>query len=111
MSSSSDFFKQLTEFLPKYVSPMTSYVHGGVIFIIVFIVSSLISRSLKFDIDRDGVESEKEELAKKYVSYAISFLIAVFAADMAYDVSWRIRNNRVNRSHNVWRKWFGGIYK
>lgn len=111
MSSSSDFFKQLTNFLPKYVSPMTSYGHALIIFMIVFIISNIISRSFELDVDRDGVESENEELAKKYISYGISFLIAVFAADMTYDISWRIRNNRVNRSHNIWRKWFGGIYQ
>ena len=71
-----DFFEELVKFLPKHVSPMKSYVHASLVFIITFIVSILITNNLdlKFDVNSDGTESENEEKAKKFIQYGICLL-------------------------------------
>jgi len=96
MSSAKDFFEELVKFLPKHVSPMKSYIHASLVFVITFV-------------NRDGIESENEEKAKKFIQHGLSFIISVFIADFAFDISWRLRN-KVNRNHNVYSRWFP-IYK
>jgi len=105
MSSAKDFFEELVKFLPKHVSPMKSYIHASLVFVITFIISTLIMNN----VNRDGIESENEEKAKKFIQHGLSFIISVFIADFAFDISWRLRN-KVNRNHNVYSRWFP-IYK
>ena len=109
MSSFKNFFEELIEFLPKHVSPMKSYIHASLVFVITFIISSLVINKLdfQFDVNRDGVESENEEKAKKFVQVGVSFILAVFAADLTFSTSWRIAN-RVNRNHATYARWFKG---
>jgi len=108
---SATFFKELVEFLPKYVSPVKSYVHATLTFIITFIIAKLIINKLdfNFDIDSDGSESETEEKAKMFVEYAVALLISIFVADLAFSASWKIRN-RVNGKHKTYARWFKGLY-
>jgi len=106
----SNFFEQLTEFLPKFVSPMKSYLHAGIAFTCVFIIVHMISSNLKLDIDGDGEESETEEKARNLVALAISFIMAIFVADVTYTISWRLRNKAVNGNHLTWRRWFAPVY-
>lgn len=105
-----NFFQQLTEFLPKYVSPLKSYMHSGIAFIIIFTIVHLIASNLKLDIDGDGEESETEEKARKLVSLSVSFIIAIFVADITYTISWRLRNKALNGTHLTWRRWFSPLY-
>ncbi len=109
MSSFKNFFEELIEFLPKHVSPMKSYIHASLVFVITFIISSLVINKLdfQFDVNRDGVESENEEKAKKFIQHGMSFIISIFVADFAFNTSWRIRN-RVNRNHATYSRWFKG---
>ena len=104
-----DFFEELVKFLPKHVSPMKSYVHASLVFIITFIVSILITNNLdlKFDVNSDGTESENEEKAKKFIQYGISFIVSVFVADAAFNTSWRLRN-KININHTTYARWFQG---
>lgn len=106
----SAFFKELTEFLPKYVSPSLSYLHAFVAFACIFTISYVASSKLSLDIDQDGQESESEEKSKKMVAAAISFIIGILAADLTYSVSWRLRNKAVNGNHLTWRRWFNSVY-
>lgn len=106
----SNFFQQLTDFLPKYVSPRTSYLHAGVAFICIFVISHLITSKIKLDIDGDGEESDTEEKARKMVAVAVSLILGIFVADITYTVSWRLRNKAVNGNHLTWRRWFAPIY-
>lgn len=111
-TTSANFFEQLKDFLPKYISPMKSYIHAGLVFIVIFaIVSTAISYAdFEFDINNDGMESETEEKAKRYIGYGVSFLVAIVAADLGYTLSWRLRN-APNRDHLTYARWFGSIYK
>ena len=111
MSSAKDFFEELVKFLPKHVSPMKSYIHASLVFVITFIISTLIMNKmdLQFDVNRDGIESENEEKAKKFIQHGLSFIVSIFIADLAFDISWRLRN-KVNRNHNIYSRWFP-IYK
>ena len=105
--SSTKFFKDLVEFLPKHVSPIKSYTHALLAFISFFIISYLIMNKLDFqlDVDNDGIESENEERVKKIIQIAISFIISVFIADLTFNASWKIRN-RVNKNHATYARWF-----
>lgn len=111
-TTSANFFEQLKEFLPKYISPMKSYIHAGIVFLVVFALVSMIINyaDFEFDINNDGLESENEEKAKRYIGYGVSFLVAVVAADLGYTVSWKLRNS-VNKDHLTYSRWFGSIYK
>lgn len=105
------FFKELVEFLPKYVSPRTSYLHATISLIITFIVANIIITKMdfKFDIDRDGNESETEEKVARFIGYGFAFLIAIFVADLTFNTSFRMRN-RVNRNHLTYARWFKNLY-
>ena len=107
--SAANFFKELVEFLPKHVSPVRSQIHSALTFIIVFTISYLVMKKFdfQFDVNRDGVESENEERAKKFIQIGTSFIISIFVADMAFNVSWKIRN-RVNKNHATYARWFKG---
>ena len=104
-----DFFEELVKFLPKHVSPMKSYVHASLVFVITFIVSTLIMNKLdfEFDVNRDGIESENEGKAKKFIQYGLSFIVSVFIADVAFNTSWRLRN-KINKDHITYSRWFQG---
>jgi len=100
MFEAKDFFEELVKFLPKHVSPMKSYIHASLVFVITFIVSTLI-------VNRDGIESENEEKAKKLIQHGLSFIISVFIADVAFNTSWRLRN-KINKNHATYSRWFQG---
>jgi len=82
MFEAKDFFEELVKFLPKHVSPMKS-------------------------VNRDGIESENEEKAKKLIQHGLSFIISVFIADVAFNTSWRLRN-KINKNHATYSRWFQG---
>ena len=109
MFEAKDFFEELVKFLPKHVSPMKSYIHASLVFVITFIVSTLIMNKLdlNFDVNRDGIESENEEKAKKLIQHGLSFIISVFIADVAFNTSWRLRN-KINKNHATYSRWFKG---
>lgn len=108
---STKFFKELVEFLPKHVSPTKSYIHSALTFVIVFIISKIIIKQIdmNFDVDSDGSESESEEKAKFFIECGIALLISLFASDMAFNISWGIRN-RINKNHRTYQKWFKALY-
>jgi len=108
---SATFFKELTNFLPKYVSPGKSYIHATISLLLTFIIANTIitKMDLKFDIDRDGLESETEEKAARFIGYGFAFLIAIFVADLTFSTSFRMRN-KVNRNHATYARWFKSLY-
>lgn len=108
----SDFFSQLVDFLPKYVSPLPTYLHSGIAFVAVMLIGHLVSEmsSFSLDIDGDGKESQKENRMKKIVFFGGSAIVGMIVADVTYDVSWRLRN-RTNINHLTYSRWFPSIYQ
>lgn len=103
------FFEKLVDFLPKHVSPMRSYAHGGVAFLVTFLVAYLIlPRSL--DHDRDGVVSETEKRTQEGVRVAVSVIASLLVADLVFSLSWRRRNFTINKNHMTYRRWFPSFY-
>jgi len=109
--SSTDFFTQLKEFLPKYVSPVPSYLHAFLVFSVIMVIGHVISANtdVTLDIDGDGTESATELKMKKFAFYGTSAIVGIIVADLAYTISWRLRN-KGNSSHLTYRRWFPSIY-
>ena len=105
------FFKELVDFLPKHVSPVKSYIHATISFIVMFIIANTVINKMdfKFDIDSDGLESDTEEKAARFIGYGFAFLIAIFVADLTFSTSFKMRN-KVNRNHATYARWFKSLY-
>ena len=109
---SKEFFEELEKFLPVYVSPMKSYIHGGMVFSVIVLIGVINANNTEtiLDIDGDSVESEQEKKMKKFIFVGTSVVIAIFLADLTYEISWKL-SNRVNRKHLVYSRWFPGIFQ
>lgn len=105
------FFEKLVDFLPKHVSPMKSYAHGAIAFVVTFIVSYLLGGDyFVLDFNQDGVISESEEMTQKGVKIAVSVIISLLVADLVFSVSWKKRNFLINKNHMTYRRWFPKMY-
>ena len=65
--ASKEFFQELEKFLPVYVKPLPSYLHAGLVFIVVVLIGIINANRTKviFDIDGDAVESAQERKMKR----------------------------------------------
>ena len=109
---SKEFFQELEKFLPVYVKPLPSYVHSALVFSVVVLIGVINANRTKviFDINGDSEEGPQERKMKKFIFIGTSVVIALFCADVAFNISWKLRN-RVNRKHLVYSRWFPGIFK
>lgn len=109
---SKEFFQELENFLPVYVSSVPSYFHSGLVFGVVFIIGLVITQRSKtiLDINEDSVESATEKKMKKFIYIGTTVVIGIFLADFTFNISWKLRN-RVNRKHLVYSRWFPGLFK
>ena len=109
---SKEFFQNLEEFLPVFVSVVPSYLHAGLVFFAVVLIGHILTERSKavFDIDGDGNESATEKKMRKFIFRGTSVFVALFFADIAFAISWRLRN-KVNRKHLVYSRWFPGIFQ
>lgn len=106
MSSSSDFFKELTEFLPKRVSPFKSYMHASIVFVIVFSIIHTLSSKFQYKED----ETEKEQKARKIVSISLALIVGIFISEAAFKTSWSLANRKANGNHIIYQRWFPKLY-
>lgn len=109
--SSPQFFRELENFLPVHVPVFPSYVHSTLVFLIAVVSGHLVSKKSKatFDLDSDGVESETEKKMRVFIQRGITVVVALFLADLTFNVSWKLRN-KVNRKHLVYSRWFPKLY-
>lgn len=109
---SKEFFQELENFLPVFVPAGPSYVHATLAFCIIVLIGTIISKRSKtiMDIDGDSVESAAEKKMKKFIYMGVSVVVAIFFADLTFNVSWKLRN-RVNRKHLVYSRWFPGLFQ
>lgn len=109
---SKEFFQNLEEFLPVFVPAMPSYLHAGLVFIAVVLIGHIITErsTTIFDIDGDGTESATELKMRKFIFRGTSVFFGLFLADVAFAISWRLRN-KINRKHLVYSRWFPGIFQ
>ena len=107
---SEGFFENLVEFLPKHVSPRPSYLHATIVFIVVWIIIYSMGGGIDVDINNDDVESKTDARVSEAIRVGISLIISLLVADTAYSISWNWRNFKINKNHNVYRKWFPSIY-
>ena len=109
---SREFFQELENFLPVFVSAVPSYLHSGLVFGVVVLIGSIITKKSKtiMDIDGDSLESATEKKMKKFIYMGTTVIVAIFFADLTFDISWKIRN-KVNRKHLVYSRWFPGIFQ
>lgn len=109
---SREFFDELENFLPVFVSVIPSYIHAAAVFSVVVLIGSMISKKIQstMDIDGDGEESPTEKKMKRFIYMGTSVIAGIFLADIAFTISWRLRN-KVNRKHLVYSRWFPGIFK
>ena len=110
--SSRDFFNELENFLPQYVSPIKSYFHAFIAFLFIVAVGQSLSDKLspKIDLNGDGVESTLEERSRKAIYFGILVIIALVVGDLAYSVSWKLRN-RVNRKYLTYARFFPSLFR
>ncbi|ACH46855.1 unknown [Feldmannia species virus] len=101
MSQSQSFFRELENFLPIYVSVLPSYAHA----ILVFLALSLTGYLVSVRLSTDPEEEKKQNKSRFYVMLGVTALASLFASDVAFNVSWILRN-RVNRKHLVYKRWF-----
>ena len=105
------FFEKLVDFLPKHVSPMPSYIHGTIAFVVSVIVTyTLGNKYFVFDFNGDGETSEIEEKTQTSVKLAVSLIISLLVADLVFSSSWRLRNFTINKNHMIYKRWFPNIY-
>ena len=109
MSQSAQFFEELKDFLPKFVSLRPSYVHAFITFCVVMIIGNVMPQTSIIDLEDENM-SETAQKRAKYVYYAGVLLFAFFVGDTAFSVSWRLRNKKVNGLHMTWRKWLPILY-
>lgn len=107
-----EFFEELEKFLPVYVSPMKSYIHGGMVFAVIVLVGFINANNTKtiLDINGDSIKSEQGKNMKKFIFIGTSVVIGIFLADLTYEISGQL-SNRVNRKHLVYSRWFPGIFQ
>lgn len=110
MSASKEFFEELEKFLPVFVSVVPTYLHASLVFIVVLIIGQIMTNrsNAKMDIDGDGEESATEKKMRLFIFRGTSVVVALFMADLAFQISWKLRN-RVNRKHLVYSRWFPGL--
>lgn len=107
----SNLFEQLEEFLPKHVSPIPSYLHATLAFVVAGLISYYLAGELIVsDFTRDGRVTEAEERAKKYVQIGACAIFSLFLADAVFSASFKIRGFRANRKHFTYRRWFPSLY-
>lgn len=106
MSSSSDFFEELVEFLPKRVSPVKSYVYASITFVAVFSIIHALSSKFQYKED----ETEKQQKSRKIVSISLGLVVGIFIAESAFKLSWGLANKKVNGKHMVYQRWFPKLY-
>eukprot|EP00953_Heterococcus_sp_UTEX-ZZ885_P019921 11128-Heterococcus_DN1.PRE.1 len=58
------------------------------------------------DVDRNGKEDETEKQIRNFSLYALSALVFVITHQLLFDVSFTIRNLKLNKQHVNWVKWF-----
>jgi hypothetical protein len=109
---SEKFFQDLIEFLPKHVSPIPSYSHAIVAFLVTGTITYLISGKFApdFDLDQDGEQSESESIAALSVRLAGVAILSLMVADFVFSFSWRRRNIKINRNHITYSRWFPSLY-
>lgn len=109
--ANTNVFDQLENFLPRHVSPLPSYAHSCVAFVISGMVTyALGAEYLVSDFNRDDHVSATEERARKYVHVAISTLISLLVAEAIFELSFKIRGYRANKRHFVYKRWFPKLY-
>ncbi|AAR26849.1 FirrV-1-A25 precursor [Feldmannia irregularis virus a] len=110
MSESQAFFRELENFLPKYVPITPSYAHALLAFVISLSVGGyLATRKAQQQSDsqtgQTGQASGGESRLQYYALLGVAVLVSLFVADTTYNISWRLRN-KVNRKHLVYQRWF-----
>ena len=105
------FFEKLVDFLPKHVSPIPSYFHGTLAFIVSSIIIYIIGGNFfVIDFNQDEVISETEARMQQGVRIAVAVIISLLLADVVFSVSWKRRNFYINKNHVTYRRWFPKIY-
>lgn len=109
---SREFFQELENFLPVFVSAVPSYIHAALAFSVIVVIGTIITKRSKtiMDIDGDSIGSATEKKMKKFIYMGTSTIIAIFFADLTFNISWKLRN-RINRKHLVYSRWFPGIFQ
>ena len=109
--SSREFFNELENFLPQYVSPMKSYFHAFVAFLFVVAVGHSLSDKLspKIDLNGDGLENTLEERTRIAIYNGSLVILALIVGDLAYSLSWKLRN-RVNRKYLTYARFFPSLF-
>lgn len=109
--ATTNLFEQLEDFLPKHVSPLPSYFHASLAFIVAGLVTYYLGAEyIVSDFTGDGRISEAEARAKKYVQIGASALISLFLADTVFSISFKLRGFRTNKRHLTYRRWFPSLY-
>lgn len=103
-----NFFEKLEQFLPKHVSPLPSYAHGAVAFVVAAIVTyRLGAEHLAFDFDQDEAVFTTTEM---YVQIAVSSVVSLIVADLVFSLSFKLRSFSTNKNHFTYRRWFPRLY-
>lgn len=112
MSDWKGFFTELESFLPVFVSAIPSYMHASLVFSVVMLIGYIITQrsQSRMDLNGDGKESATEKKMRKFIFMGSSVVAALFLSDIAFTISWKLRN-RVNRKHLVYSRWFDTLYK
>lgn len=113
MSQAQDFFRELENFLPKYVPAIPSYVHASLAFLFalsigIYTVNSMTDTETNDetnDDDSDGDDSSYDRKIRRYALLGVATLVSLFVADVAFDISWKTRN-KINRKHLIYQRWF-----
>lgn len=105
--ASKEFFTELENFMPQYVSPLKSYVHAFIVFIVIIAVGHSLSDklSMTIDIDGDGSENDFERRSRIAIYYCGLVIVGLVSSDFIYSLSWRLRN-KVNRKFLTYSRWF-----
>jgi len=109
MSQSAEFFSELKNFLPKFVSPIPSYLHALIAFSVVVSIGYILTCTSIMGIQNEDA-TEVEKTRKNYVYCAAVLLVAFFVSDTSFSMSWKLRNKKVNGLHMTWRKWLPSVY-
>lgn len=107
---SQEFFQELENFLPVHVSIFPTLLHAGLVFALVFLVGFLISSKITHDSSNDIESTATEKKIQKYIYLGTTVVIGIFFADLTYNISWRLRNKKVNGKHLVYSRWFPKLY-